>query len=305
MIVFMVRRLIYAIPVLVAISIIAFVLVFLSGDPVYMMLPVHATEREAAILREQFGLDKPFHIQYLTFLQDLMRGDLGRSIKFNRSVAQLITGKLPSTLLLVSVGLLFSTLIAIPLGVGCAAKPYSAIDNCCTLFAMTMVSLPTFWFGIILILVFAERLLLLPSSGHGTWRHIILPAVVCGANTLGLLIRLVRTNMGDVLSQQYVVTARGKGLSESVVLFRHALKNALIPTVTILGLRFGTMLGGSIVVETVFAWPGFGWLTMQGVYARDLPLVRGAVLLIGVVFVSINLVVDFVYTLLDPRIQYS
>lgn len=302
---YMVRRLLYAVPVLIAVSIIAFALVHLSGDPVSMMVPTHASQETIDQIRQQMGLDQPVYVQYALFVRDALRGDLGRSIKFGQPAGPLLVRRLPATFQLVVLGLGGAAILAIPAGVVCATRPYSPIDNAATVFAMVLVSIPTFWLGIMLILIFAEILGLLPSSGSGSWRHAIMPATVIGANTLGLLIRLIRTNMGDVLSMPYIATARSKGLGESTVLFRHALKNALGLTVTILGLRFGATLGGAVIIETVFAWPGFGWLIIQGVYARDLALVRAGVLIIGVVFVLINLLVDITHTILDPRIVYS
>lgn len=298
-------RILSGIPVLIAISLIAFVLVHLSGDPVRMMLPIYATPEDEAAMRAKLGLDRPVHVQYGSYMLQLLRDDLGESVKFNIPVSRLMSEKLPQSLYLVSSGLGLACFVGVPLGVLAATRAYRLTDNVIVVGAMMLISIPSFWLALMLMMVLAEWLRLLPPEGSGSIRHLIMPAIAVGTNTMGVLIRLLRANIRGILKQDYVRTARAKGLAERIVLFKHVLKNGLIPAVTFIGLRFGHLLGASIIIESIFGWPGFGWLIMQGVYARDLPVVRAGLLTMGVVFVGINILVDLIYCYLDPRIRYS
>jgi len=289
--------------VLLLVSIVAFALVLLTGDPVAMMMPIHASEADRQVMEQQLGLNRPYVVQYLDFLVGIGRGELGQSIKFNQPVGQLILAKIPATLLLGCTAMALAVGIGLPLGILAGSRPNSIFDVLATGASLLAFSLPSFWIGLILILIFADRLRLLPVGGSGSPVHVIMPAMALCAHSLGLITRLTRASVADERQRPYVITARSKGLSEGVIGFRHVLRNAMIPTITVIGLQFGTLLGGSVIVEAVFSWPGIGWLLMQGVYARDVPLVRALVLLIGAGFILVNLLVDLSYRLLDPRIR--
>jgi peptide/nickel transport system permease protein len=292
-----------AVLVLFLVSAVAFALVLLSGDPVAIMLPVHATEQDRTTLRRELGLDQPVTSQYLSFVGRLAQGDLGRSIKFNQPVLPLILSKLPLTLALVVAAITLAVVVGIPLGILSGARPNSPFDVLASVLALLTISFPTFWVGLMLILIVADYLRLLPTSGTGDVKHLILPAVTLSLHSTGLITRLTRASVLDEIRQPYVTTARAKGLSLPTIQWRHVLRNALIPTVTVVALQFGALIGGSVIVETVFAWPGTGWLLMQGVFARDVPVVRAMVLVIGAIFIVLNLLVDLSYRYLDPRIR--
>jgi peptide/nickel transport system permease protein len=289
--------------VLLLVSIVAFGIVLISGDPVAIMMPIHATEQDRQAMRHELGLDQPLPVQYLTFLQHLTQGDLGRSIKFNQPVLPLIASKLPLTLVLVVAAISLAVLIGIPLGIASGTRANTPFDIVATVFSLLTVSLPSFWIGLILILLIADYLRLLPTSGTGDLKHLILPALTLSFHSTGLITRLTRSSVLEEIHQPYVTTARAKGLARMAIEQRHVLRNAMIPTVTVVALQFGALLGGSVIVETVFAWPGAGWLLMQGVFARDVPVVRAMVLVIGAVFIVLNLGVDLAYRYLDPRIR--
>jgi ABC-type dipeptide/oligopeptide/nickel transport system permease component len=299
---YLVQRLWQAALVLVAVSILSFVLIFLSGDPVAALVPLNAHPDDVDNIRRQYHLDRPIAVQYLLFLGNAARGDLGESFRFRSDALSLVLGRLPNTLLLACTSMLVSMLVSVPLGIMAARYKGRLPDAAGSLLALLGISMPSFWLGMILILVFAGGLQVLPASGSGTWRHLVLPTITVSAFATGLLIRLVRRSVADTLGQAYVTTARSKGLSERTIAWTHVLRNSAIPVVTVMGLQFGALLGGSVIVETVFAWPGVGWLMIQAIEARDLPVIRAAILILAVFIVLINLVVDFLYTLLDPRI---
>jgi peptide/nickel transport system permease protein len=302
---YLIRRLLQAVLVLLAVSLLAFGLIYLSGDPVRALVPLDARPEDVENIRHGFGLDQPLQIQYVTFLQHAIQGDLGQSFKYRTNALTLVLERLPQTLLLATVSIVLAIVISIPLGVLAATRRGGAVDFVVTSLAMLTISTPSFWLGMIAILVFADWLRVLPASGSGTLPQIVLPALTLSASSIGLVMRLVRATMSDVLRQNYITTARAKGLGRAAVNYRHALRNGLIPTVTVLALQFGALLGGSIVVESIFAWPGLGFLMVQAIGSRDIPLVRAIVLVISLFFVLINLVVDLLYTYLDPRIRYA
>jgi peptide/nickel transport system permease protein len=302
---YLVRRLLQAVLVLFAVSMLAFALIYLSGDPVRALVPADAREEDVENIRRGFGLDQPIHVQYVRFLERAAQGDLGQSFRYRTNAMELVLQRLPHTILLASASILIAMVISIPLGVLAATRRGGLADVLATGLALLSISTPAFWLGLIGILVFADALRLVPASGAGTWQHLVLPALTLSAYSIGLVTRLVRATMIDILRQQYITAARAKGLSWVAVNYRHALRNGLIPTVTVLGLQFGALLGGSVVVETVFAWPGLGWLLVQSINSRDLPLVRAIVLVISLFFVVINLVVDLLYSSLDPRIRHA
>ena len=303
---YLIRRLFFAVIVILAVTFIAFVLVYLAGDPARSLAGVDTTEERLAKIREIYGLDLPLHRQYLLFLGNALKGKLGLSFRYNMDVAPLVFQKLGVTLELAFASLLLSVAVAIPLGIWAAVKQNSAFDYAATLFSLLGVSTPGFWLGILLVLLFADQLRWLPASGREDGlRSLLLPALALSGYNIGLMTRLMRRSLLEELRKPYVTVAHSKGQHPFWIYVGHALRNALIPTVTIIGLQFGAMLGGSIVVETVFAWPGLGFLMIQAIRTNDLPVVRAVVLVVGVAFVFINLIVDLLYGLLDPRIRYS
>jgi peptide/nickel transport system permease protein len=300
---FLLRRAAQAFFVLFLVSVAAFALILFTGDPVALMLPTHASADDRVTLRRELGLDRPIPVQYIDFALRAARGDLGQSVRFNRSASELILGKLPSTLLLAATAIALAVTSGIALGLVAGTRPHSPLDALGSLVALAGVSVPTFWIGLLLILVVGEYLRWLPVGGSGGLRHLLLPAVTLAIPSAGLIARLTRASVVEQLSQDYVGTARAKGLSEARIHYKHVLRNALIPTATVVALQFGALVGGSVIVESVFAWPGVGWLLMQGVFARDLPLVRAVVLILAATFVLLNLLVDLSYRYLDPRIR--
>ncbi len=310
---YLLRRSLSLLPILLLMSVIVFALIRLvPGDPIDVMYGsegMDAVRRSA--LRHELGLDESLVIQYFKWLGRAATGDLGRSYKAQMSVTQLIAQRLPATLFLSAAALLFSLLLALPLGVLAAIKRNTWADFTAMGFAILGISIPNFWAGIMFALLFAVYLHWLPSIGYvspmtnlgDSLQHLILPAVTLGLSLAGTTSRLTRSSMLEELGKDYVRTARGKGLAERVVLLGHALRNALIPTLTMVGLQLGFLIGGAVVVETVFAWPGIGLLVVDSIFGRDYPVVQGVVLTIAVMVVVVNLTVDVLYTFLDPRIR--
>jgi len=304
--VYLARRLLDAGLVVLGVSLIIFVLIRLTpGDPVRAYLGESATEEQVRFYRQHLGLDQPLPIQYLRFLQRATTGDLGNSLFYHRPATDVVGQHLPATLLLSMTALVLSLVVAIPLGVLSAVRRDSVWDYLGMLVAMVGQSVPAFFLGLVLMLLLAVEWRLLPTSGYGTWQHMVLPSVTLGAYIMGLLTRMVRSGMLEVLGDDYIRTARAKGLAERTVLYRHAFRNMAIPLVTVIGLQFGTLLGGAVVVETVFSWPGVGTTAVTAIGARDYSLVQAVVLLVSIFFVLINLVVDMLYALIDPRIRYA
>lgn len=250
-------------------------------------------------------LDEPLHTQYFVYMGNLLQGDMGRSAFTRRPVAVELYERFPNTLILTVAALGIATVLGMSAGIISATKRYSLFDNFVMLLALAGIAIPVFWLGLMLQLLFSVNLGWLPSSGMDTWRHLILPALTLGLATTALIARITRSSMLDVLGQDYINTARAKGLVERIVVYKHALKNALIPVVTVMGLQFGILLGGAVLTESVFSWPGVGRLLVDSILARDYPVVQGAVLVLALFFVLINLVVDIIYALLDPRITYG
>jgi peptide/nickel transport system permease protein len=292
-----------AILMLVGISLVTFLLTFLSGDPVALMLPAEATVEERAAFRQQLGLDQPLHVQYARFLRGALRGDFGQSLRHNEPALPLVLSKLPATLELATAALILGTLGGIPLGVAAAIWRGSASERFAMGAALAGQSIPNFWLGIMLIYLFAATLMWLPSVGRGGIQNLILPSFTLAVNHMAVVCRLTRSTMLDVLAEDYVRTARAKGASEMAVVMRHALSNGLIPIVTVVGLRMGFLIGGAVVVETVFVWPGVGLLAVQAIYNRDFPVVQAAVFIMASAFVLINMLMDILYAWLDPRIR--
>lgn len=302
---YLVRRLWQAVLVLFAVSLLSFVLIFLSGDPVAVLVPLNARAEDMANVRRQYNLDQPIPVQYLLFLGQAAHGDLGESFRYHSPALPLVLGRLPTTLLLAAASILLTVMVSIPAGVAAATHRAGWLDALTTAGSLLATSMPSFWLGVVLILVFAGGLRVLPASGAGTWQQLILPTLTISAFGIGLLVRLVRRTVSETLRQPFVTTARGKGLDERTIAWRHVVRNSAIPVVTVLGLQLGALIAGSVVVETVFAWPGVGWLMIQSIEARDLPVIRAAVLVLAGFIIIINLVVDLTYTLLDPRIRLN
>ncbi|MGI6566813.1 MAG: ABC transporter permease [Firmicutes bacterium] len=312
------RRLLAMIPLLLGISFIVFSLLnILPGDPVSIMLSSnpHITPDAETIaqLRAQYGLDQPLMTQYLIFLRNLLKGDLGTSMYTQQPVAVTILERMPATIQLALAALVISTAVAIPLGVISAVKQYSWIDHLCLVGSLVGISMPSFWLGLLLMLTFSLRLRWLPLSGMGylhnglgdVLRHLIMPACTLGFGMAALLARVTRSSMLEVLGQDYIRTARAKGLHDKLVVYRHALRNAFIPILTVSGMQFGYLLGGSVIIETIFSWPGIGRLAVNSIMNRDLAVVQGTVLVFTLIFILINLLVDILYAAIDPRIQYD
>jgi ABC-type dipeptide/oligopeptide/nickel transport system permease component len=301
---YLLRRLWQSLLVLFGVSVVVFLILHLTGDPAALLLPPDATAEDIARFRTAMGFDDPVAVQYLRFLKGAVRGDFGESLRHGEPAMPLVVERLPATFQLAGAGLLIALGLAIPVGIISAMKRNTAVDYVATVAALLGQAMPTFWLGIMLILVFSVRLNWLPSSGRGGLEHLILPAITLGLFTTARITRLTRSGMLEVLAQDYIRTARAKGLGESPVVWKHALKNASIPIVTIVGIDLGTLLGGSVITETIFAWPGVGRLSVQAIFNRDYPVVQSAVFLLASTFVIVNFLVDIVYTYLDPRIRY-
>lgn len=299
--------------ILFAVSVLTFLMVHLvPGDPARVMAGIDASQEDIELMRKKLGLDLPLHVQYLRYIGAVLRGDLGESIRTGRPLAESLLARFPATAELAVISLLIALLIAIPAGVISATKANTMWDYLTMTTAVLGVSMPSFWRGLMLMLLFSLTLRWLPASGRGepflSWewlRHIILPSFTLGLGAAAMLSRLTRSSLLEVLNQNYVTTARSKGLPERRVVMRHALRNALIPVVTMAGMQFGWLLGGTVVIESVFAWPGIGRLLVHSIFARDFPVIRGGVLLMAASFSLINLAVDLLYGILDPRIRYE
>jgi ABC-type dipeptide/oligopeptide/nickel transport system permease component len=301
---FVLQRLRHAVFVLIAISFISFFFIHLSGDPVLLMLPADATAAEVAAMRERLGFDDPLLVQYGRFFRGVVTGDLGNSLYYHVPVLGLVLQRLPASAELAVAAMAVALVVAVPVGVVSAVARGSALDLLGMVVSLFGLSMPHFWLGIMMILLFSVTLGWLPTSGRGTAAHLVMPALALGAGMMAMFARLTRSVMLDVLNLDYVRTARAKGLAERAVVAKHALRNALIPLVTVAGMQFGFLLGGTVVVETVFGWPGLGRLIVQAIFNRDYPLVQAAVLVLAVIFVAVNLAVDLLYGLLDPQIRY-
>ncbi len=301
--IYLTRRLLQSLIVLLGVSFVVFGILFLTGDPALVLLPPESTVEDIQKFREAMGFNDPFIVQYGRFLAGALRGNFGQSIRHGEPAFHLVVERMPATFQLAGAALAVALALAIPAGIISAVRRNSVLDYVSTVVALLGQSMPTFWLGIMLILVFSVQLNLLPSSGRGSFAHLVLPAITLGLFTTARITRLTRSGMLEVLNQDYIRTARAKGVGDPPVVWKHALKNAAIPIVTIVGIELGTLLGGSVITETIFAWPGVGRLSVQAIYNRDYPVVQAAVFLLATTFVLVNLFVDMVYTYLDPRIR--
>lgn len=303
---YIIRRLMLAVPVLIGVSILVFAIIrFIPGDPARAIAGVHASPEYIEQVRKELLLDEGLHVQYYVYMTNLLQGDMGRSTFTRRPVTVELAQRFPNTMILAVTAMGIAAVIGMSAGIVSATRRYSLFDNVSMLAALVGVAAPVFWLGVMFQILFSVNLGWLPSGGIGTWKHLILPALTLGLATAALIARITRSSMLEVLGQDYITTARSKGLVERVVIYKHAFKNALIPVVTVMGLQFGTLLGGAVLTETVFSWPGIGRLMVDSILTRDYPVVQGAVLLLAVFFVMINLVVDVIYAFLDPRINYG
>ena len=307
---YVLRRLVYLVPVWIGISLVAFLLANLTpGDPARLALQRELgrqpTAEETAAAQEQMGLNDPAPVRYITWLGDAVTGDLGTSYRTGQPVLDSLVDRFPNTLKIAGFGLLLAIAIAIPLGVLAAVYRRSPVDHFSRIVALLGASMPSYWVAYLLILLFSVRLSLLPVAGSQTWQHAILPALTLGIAGSASLMRLSRSEMLEALNQDYVRTARSKGLRSRSVLVGHALRNTLIPLTTVLGMRFAGMLGGAVIVETIFSWPGIGKLVVDAIFDRDYPMIQGYVIFMGTAFLVINLIVDLGYGLIDPRVRLA
>jgi peptide/nickel transport system permease protein len=302
---YLIRRLGRTLFALWGVSTIVFVVLRLSGDPAVLLLPQEASVEDVRRLRHDLGLDDPIMLQYLRFLGNSSIGNFGESLRHREPAMALVRSHLWATIELSCAAFLVAAVVAMPSGVLAAVRPNSVYDHAVMTLALIGQSAPTFWIGIMLILAFGLGLRWFPIGGRGSVAHLVLPALTLGAFAMASIARLTRAAMLEVLRLDYITTARAKGLSAGYITWKHALKNAAIPVVTIMGLQFGALLGGAVVTETVFSWPGIGRLAIQGIYNRDYPVVQASVFIAAVFFVAVNFIVDLLYTLLDPRIRYD
>jgi len=300
------KRLLSTIPVLLGISLLLFFMLrMLPGDPAQVLAGEMATEEEVEMIRSQLGLDRPIYVQYFFFLGRLIRFDLGNSARTQNPVIEEVWARLPNTVVLAVAAMSLACLLGLPAGIISAVRPYSWVDYLCTSGALFGISMPVFWLGLMLIVVFSVYLQWLPAGGTGTWKHVILPSLTLASFVVAFVARMTRSSMIEVLSQDYTTTARSKGLKEEVVIIKHALKNALIPIITVIGLQFGHLLGGAVLTETVFAWPGLGRLIVDSILARDYSMIQGTILIFGLLYILVNLITDLLYAYVDPRIHYE
>jgi len=300
------RRLLLTVPVLLGVATLVFSLIHLvPGDPVQSMLGEAASPQEVADLRARLGLDRPLYAQYGTFLAGLTRGDLGTSLRTNQPVAATIRERIPATFELAFAAMAVAVALAIPLGIVAAVYAGGPIDLAATTLALVGISIPNFWLGPLMAIIFSVVLGWLPVSGRGGAAHLVLPAVTLGAPLAAVLARMTRASMVEELRELYVLAARARGVSPFRAVVRHAFRNSLIPVVTVLGLQFGAVLTGAVITETIFAWPGVGRLLIQSISFRDYPVVQGCILLIAITYVAMNVLTDLVYGLLDPRIRFD
>jgi peptide/nickel transport system permease protein len=320
---YLVRRLWQSLLVLFGISIIIFTILHLTGDPAVLLMPPDATKEDIDNFRKLMGFNDPLFFrwppweylnppwrfatdtQYGRFFVGVIQGDFGNSFRHQQPAMSLVMERMPATIQLTLTAMAIAVCVAVPVGILSAVRRNSALDHAGMVLALLGQSMPVYWLGIMFILLFAVRLNLLPAFGAGSWRHLILPAITLGAFSMARIARLTRSSMLEVLGQEYVRTARAKGLSELRTVLKHGLKNAAIPVVTVIGLDMGTLLGGAVITETIFAWPGVGRLAVQAISYRDYPLVQAAVFTLALIFVLINFLVDILYTYLDPRVAYK
>lgn len=302
---YLIRRGVHSLLVLVGVSLLVFVLMRLTGDPVFLLLPPDASQEQVERLRADLGLDEPIPVQYGRFLLNAFQGDFGTSYRTGQPAVEMVMDRVPATLALAGVAAAITVIIAVPVGIVSAKYRYTWIDDFGRGLALFGQAVPSFWLGIMLILIFSVRLGWLPPFGSGSWKHLILPGFTLGAYSAAIISRLLRSTLLEVLNADYIRTARAKGLTDQAVLYRHALKNAALPVVTMFGLQVGVLFGGAVITEFVFAYPGMGRLVLQAIGNRDFAVVQAFVLLVTVIIIAANVTVDMLYAVLDPRIKYQ
>jgi ABC-type dipeptide/oligopeptide/nickel transport system permease component len=302
---YLARQLVQLVVVVIGISILSFAILHVIGDPVLLLLPQNAGKEEFERYRHLLGLDQPIWVQYWKFASRAVQGDFGKSWYADAPAFGLVLERMPPTIYLTLAGLGTGLLIALPLGILAALRRHTLLDNACTVLAVAGQAMPLFWLGIMLIIIFAVWLRALPASGYGTWQHFLMPAFCLGAFLAPITMRLVRSGVIEVMNMEYIKTARAKGVREGMVVVKHAFRNACIPVITVLGLQFGQLLGGAIITETVFAWPGVATLTVESIRNQDFPVVQCAVVLLALLIVAVNLIVDIIVGFIDPRIRAS
>jgi len=303
---YVVRRLWQSALTLVGVSVLVFLILrVVPGDPAKMLLPEGAPESAIEELNRQLGLREPLYVQYALFLESVFRGDFGQSFQYRAPALRVVLERLAATVQLALAAMGITVAVGVTLGIVAAVRRGTGYDYASTVLAVLGQSLPNFWLGIMLILLFGVALRWLPTSGFEGWRHLILPAVTLAAFPMALVARLTRSSMLEILGRDFIRTGRAKGLTERAVILRHALRNAAVPLLTVLGLQIGTLLGGAVITESVFAWPGMGKLVVDAIFFRDFPVVQTVLILSATLFVVINLLVDLLYTVIDPRIRYS
>jgi peptide/nickel transport system permease protein len=303
---YVLRRLWQSALTLAGVSVLVFVILrVLPGDPAKMLLPEGAPQSAIDELNRQLGLHEPLYVQYGLFVKSVFQGDFGQSFQYRAPALRVVVERLGATVQLALAAMLITVLIGVSLGIVAAVRRGTRYDYASTVLAVLGQSLPNFWLGIMLILLFGVALRWLPTSGFESWRHLILPAVTLAAFPMALVARLTRSSMLEILGRDFIRTGRAKGLAERAVVLRHALRNAAVPLLTVLGLQIGTLLGGAVITESVFAWPGMGKLVVDAIFFRDFPVVQTVLILSATIFVVINLLVDLLYTVIDPRIRYS
>jgi peptide/nickel transport system permease protein len=303
---YVLRRLWQSALTLLGVSLLVFVVLrVLPGDPAKMLLPDGAPQSAVDELNRQLGLHEPLHVQYGIFIRSVVRGDFGQSFQYRAPALRVVTERIAATAELALAALILTVAIGVSLGILAAVRRGTRYDYASTFLAVLGQSLPNFWLGIMLILLFGVALRWLPTSGFESWRHIVLPAITLAAFPTALVARLTRSSMLEILGRDYIRTGRAKGLAERAVVLRHALRNAAVPVLTVLGLQIGTLLGGAVITESVFAWPGMGKLVVDAIFFRDFPVVQTVLIFSATIFVGLNLVVDLLYTVIDPRIRYS
>jgi ABC-type dipeptide/oligopeptide/nickel transport system permease component len=306
MLAFLLRRFVYTIPVIVGVSVAVFLMIHLiPGDPAHLVAGMEATREDIESVRRNLGLNDPIYIQYFKFVGRAMLGDFGTSFRTGRAVLEELGSRYPNTLLLGLSAMLVAVFFGGVTGIVSAVRKYTIFDNLSLIVSLVGVSMPTFFLGLVLMLFFSVYLGWFPLAGKGSWLHLVLPAVTLGTPSAAVVSRMIRSSLVEVLEQDYIRTARAKGLGEFTVVNVHAVRNAMIPVVTVIGLQLGYLLGGAVVTETVFAWPGIGRLIVQSILARDFPVVQASVLVLALTFVLINLLTDLLYQVLDPRIRLA
>lgn len=303
---YILRRLVLVVPVLIGVSIVVFWMIrAIPGDPARVIAGEAATEELLERVREQYGLNEPPHVQYLIFVKNVLTGDFGRSIRSRRPVIDEIRTRIGPTVELAVGSMAVAVLLGVTTGILSAVRPNSWVDAVSMFIALVGISMPVFWLGLMFMYLFSYQLEWFPTAGRGTWRHLVLPALTLGLSSAAIIARMTRSSMLEVLRQDYVRTARAKGLAERVIVLKHAFRNALIPIITVTGLQFGSLLGGAVLTESVFAWPGIGRLMVESIIARDYPVVQMSVLVVALAFILLNLIVDILYAYADPTIRYD